>query len=101
MALPCLPTLRGLDLFDPGAGYPCREVRTLRVPVLTIHGTKDRNAPYGGGRQWSMLLPESRLVSVPGAAHMSWIEAPELVFSSIDTFLKGEWPAFSQKVNAL
>ena len=48
-----------------------------------------------------MLLPESRLVSVPGAAHMSWIEAPDLVFSSIDTFLNGDWPASSQRVNTL
>ena len=80
---------------------PVEKLKTLRVPVLTIHGTKDRNAPYGGGRQWSMLLPESRLVSVPGAAHMSWIEAPELVFSSIDTFLNGDWPVSSEKVNAL
>jgi pimeloyl-ACP methyl ester carboxylesterase len=80
---------------------PVEKLKTLRVPVLTIHGTKDRNAPYGGGRQWSMLLPDSRLVSVPGAAHMSWIEAPELVFSSIDTFLNGDWPVSSEKVNAL
>jgi proline iminopeptidase len=80
---------------------PVEKLKTLRVPVLTIHGTKDRNAPYGGGRQWSMLLPDSRLVSVPGAAHMSWVEAPELVFSSIDTFLNGNWPVSSEKVNAL
>jgi len=80
---------------------PVEKLKTLRFPVLTIHGTKDRNAPYGGGRQWSMLLPDSRLVSVPGAAHMSWVEAPELVFSSIDTFLNGDWPAASEKVNAL
>jgi proline iminopeptidase len=80
---------------------PLEKLKTLRVSVLTIHGTKDRNAPYGGGRQWSMLLADSRLVSVPGAAHMSWIDAPELVFSSIDTFLKGNWPASSEKVNAL
>jgi pimeloyl-ACP methyl ester carboxylesterase len=80
---------------------PVQKLKTLHVPVLTIHGTKDRNAPYGGGRQWSMLLPDSRLISVPGAAHMSWVEAPELIFSSIDTFLNGDWPASSKKVNAL
>jgi proline iminopeptidase len=80
---------------------PVEKLKALRVPVLTIHGTKDRNAPYGGGRQWSMLLPESRLVSVPGAAHMSWIEAPELVFLSIDKFLNGDWPASSEKVSTL
>jgi alpha-beta hydrolase superfamily lysophospholipase len=76
------------------------KLKALRFPVLTIHGTKDRNAPYGGGRQWSMLLSESRLVTVPRAAHMSWIEAPELVFSSIDAFLNGDWPTTSERVNA-
>jgi hypothetical protein len=32
---------------------------------------------------------------------MSWIEAPELVFSSIDTFLAGKWPAAAERVRQL
>jgi proline iminopeptidase len=73
----------------------------LRVPVLTIHGTKDRNAPYGSGREWAMTLPNARLLTVPGAAHMSWIDQPALVFSAIDRFLAGGWPAGAQHVTVL
>ena len=80
---------------------PQDKIAALRAPVLTIHGTKDRNAPYGGGRQWSMLVSDGRLVSVPGAAHESWVEAPDLVFTSIDTFLKRSWPPSAEKVTTL
>jgi proline iminopeptidase len=80
---------------------PRDKIAALRVPVLTIHGTKDRNAPYGGGRQWSMLVTDGRLVTVPGAAHFSWVEAPEIIFSSIDTFLQGHWPASAEKISQL
>jgi len=62
------------------------------APVLIVHGTRDRNAPYGGGRDWAALLPNARLLTVPDAAHAPWIEAPELVFQSIETFLDGAWP---------
>ena len=80
---------------------PPDKIASLRAPVLTIHGTKDRNAPYGGGRQWSMLVSDGRLITVPGAAHESWVEAPDLVFTSIDTFLKGSWPASAEKVTSM
>lgn len=77
------------------------EIARVNVPVLTIHGTKDRNAPYGGGREWNLLLPDARLVAVPGAAHMSWADSPDLVMLSIDVFLKGRWPENAQKVTRL
>ena len=71
------------------------------MPVLTIHGTKDRNAPYGGGREWAMLLPNARLITIPGAAHMSWVEAPDVIISSIDIFLSGKWPEKAEKITSL
>ena len=77
------------------------EVAKVSTPVLTIHGTKDRNAPYGGGREWALMLPNARLLTITGAAHFPWIDAPETVFSSIDTFLRGKWPARIEKVRAL
>ncbi len=77
------------------------QVAKVSNPVLTIHGTRDRNAPYGGGREWALTLPNARLVTIEGAAHFPWIEAPDLVFSSIDTFLKGRWPAKTEKVKAI
>ena len=89
-----IKSIRALDL-------PAEKIAAISAPVLTIHGTKDRNAPYGSGREWAMTLRDARLVSVPGAAHMSWVEAPDLVFSSIDTFLSGGWPAQAEKVSQL
>lgn len=73
----------------------------LDIPVLTIHGTLDRNAPYGAGREWALTLPDARLITVEGAAHNSWADAPELILGSIDTFLNGEWPAEAEDVASL
>jgi pimeloyl-ACP methyl ester carboxylesterase len=89
-----IASIQALDL-------PKEKVASLPVSVLTIHGTQDRNAPYGSGREWVLTVRDGRLVTIKGAAHMSWIEAPELVFSSIDTFLAGKWPAAAEKVTQL
>lgn len=76
------------------------EAARATAPVLTIHGTKDRNAPYGAGRDWSYLLPNGRLLTVEGAAHAPWIEAPEIVLGGMKTFFAGEWPAHAEKVTS-
>jgi proline iminopeptidase len=59
----------------------------VTAPVLTIHGTKDRSAPFGGGHDWAHSLANARLVGVDGAGHAPWIEAPEAVFTALDAFL--------------
>jgi pimeloyl-ACP methyl ester carboxylesterase len=64
----------------------------VATPALVVHGTKDRSAPYGGAVDWAHTLPNARLLAVPDAGHGPWIEAPDLVFGSIDTFLNGQWP---------
>jgi proline iminopeptidase len=68
------------------------QLALVKRPVLTIHGTRDRNAPYGAGREWASLLPDARLLTIDGAAHQSWVDAPERVFGAIDRFLSGAWP---------
>jgi pimeloyl-ACP methyl ester carboxylesterase len=88
-----LPSIQGLHLAE--------ELSKVKSPVLIIHGTKDRQAPYGGGREWALTLPDARLISVQNAAHVPWIEAPEKVFGSIEAFLDGEWPEAAQKVVSL
>jgi pimeloyl-ACP methyl ester carboxylesterase len=74
------------------------EMAKARAPMLIVHGTKDRNAPYGAARDWARGLPNARLLTVENAAHAPWIEAPELVFGSIRAFLDGEWPEAAEKV---
>ncbi len=80
---------------------PREAVARVRVPVLTIHGTWDRNAPYASGREWAMTLPNARLLTVEGAAHQVTADAPEIVLPAIDGFVNGEWPAGAEQVKAL
>ena len=84
-----------------GASLTKDDLQKLTMPVLTIHGTFDRNAPYGGGREWAMTLPNARLVTVEGAAHVSWADDPIAVFGSIREFLRGNWPLGAEKVTVL
>jgi pimeloyl-ACP methyl ester carboxylesterase len=77
------------------------DLAKVTMPVLTIHGTRDRNAPYGGGREWALRLPDARLVTVPGAAHAAYLEDPVAVWGSVRHFLRGEWPLGSEKVSAI
>lgn len=84
-----LPSIQQLNFED---------VSRAQAPVLAIHGTEDRSAPYGGGRDWTMMLPNARLLSVEKAGHAPWIEAPELVFGSIQTFFDGKWPDAAESI---
>lgn len=67
------------------------DLAALEVPVLTVHGTRDRNAAYGGGREWAAVLPNGRLLTVEGGAHQAW-QDDERVIPAIREFLAGSWP---------
>lgn len=88
------PSMRALQLTSD-------DFAKVTVPVLTLHGTKDRSAPYGGAREWGLVLPDARLVSLEDTAHALWIEAPKKVFDAINTFLDGAWPQGAEKVKSL
>ena len=75
-----VPSLQALSL-------TAQDYARADMPFLTIHGRKDRSAPYGGGLEWASRLPDAHLVTVDDAAHAPWIEAPRLVFDAITAFL--------------
>ena len=89
-----LPSIRSLD-------FRGEALARVEVPVLTVHGRKDRSAPYGGGREWALRLPNARLVTVEDAGHAPWIEAPQTAFGAIRAFLDGQWPEAAQEVESL
>lgn len=89
-----LPSIQALDLRP-------EQLSKVKAQVLTIHGRRDRQAPYGGGREWAAVLPDARLVTVEEAAHVPWIEAPEKVFGAIETFLDGAWPDAAEVVEVI
>lgn len=74
------------------------ELKSVRVPVLTIHGTTDRAASYAGGRTWVSSLPDARLVTLPGAGHAMWIDEPVATFAAMRAFLRNEWPLGAEKL---
>jgi proline iminopeptidase len=80
------------------ASLSAEELKKVTMPVLTIHGTSDRNAPYSGGRAWAAQLPDARLVTVPGGAHAVWLDDPVTTFGAMRHFLRGEWPVGSEQV---
>jgi proline iminopeptidase len=89
-----LPSIRAVALTG-------RDFERATMPVLTIHGTKDRSAPYGGGRDWAAVLPQGRLLTIHNAAHAPWIEAPSAVFDALKTFFDGRWPDAAQPLHPL
>ncbi len=76
-------------------------VARVRIPVLTIHGTWDRNAPYAAGREWALTLPNARLITIERAGHQVSADAVEVVVPAIDAFVSGRWPERSEKITAL
>jgi pimeloyl-ACP methyl ester carboxylesterase/ketosteroid isomerase-like protein len=74
------------------------ELKTIAVPVLTLHGTSDRTSVYENGRNWAAQLPDARLITIPGAAHMLWLDDPVTLYAAMRSFLRGEWPLGSEKI---
>jgi proline iminopeptidase len=89
-----LPSIQTLTLAQ-------QDLANMNAPVLAIHGTRDRQAPYGGGREWASILPNARLLTVENVAHVPWIEAPEMVFGAVETFLDGKWPEAALEVKSV
>jgi len=60
-------------------------LRTLHLPTLIVHGEEDA-IPMDLVQEWT-LIPNSRLVRVPNAAHMLYAERPEVVWPEVERFL--------------
>lgn len=73
-------------------GLTDEKLRTLKVPVLTIHGTRDVVAPHAGGARYASTFREGSLVTVEDAGHMLWLDDPATVWAAVRHFLRGEWP---------
>jgi pimeloyl-ACP methyl ester carboxylesterase len=68
---------RGHDPAGPGrqlgaiiaSGDRTAELRTIRVPTLVIHGSKDRMVARSGGVATAKAIPGARLMTVEGMGH--------------------------------
>ncbi len=99
---PSLIAIEGLDLMRAGVGRSWRTFRyalgdpieerlpRLRVPALVVHGSRDRISPLGWAEEVARLLPDGRLVVLPGAAHAANFSAPAEFARAVRSFLVDE-----------
>lgn len=78
---------------------PAGALAAATIPMLIIHGVRDRSSPFAGGRAWAERWGNARLLSVGDSAHAPWIEAPEQVATALACFLSGEWPTTASIVS--
>jgi pimeloyl-ACP methyl ester carboxylesterase len=59
------------------------------LPALVIWGEYDRLVPAAHGAAYAAGLPNARLVTLPGAGHFPYLEAPETFAREVVTFAGG------------
>ncbi|MDP9427637.1 MAG: alpha/beta hydrolase [Actinomycetota bacterium] len=54
-------------------------LRTVRLPVTVVRGTRDRLCPHDWAATVAAAAPDGRLVELPGAAHLTPMTHPQHV----------------------
>jgi pimeloyl-ACP methyl ester carboxylesterase len=84
------PTMRGI-LYQAMAipfWSSYRRLHRLQMPVLVMHGDKDRVLPPLNGTRLAARIPGAKLVMVPDAGHMLTSDAPYETMGAILSFLE-------------
>jgi pimeloyl-ACP methyl ester carboxylesterase len=61
---------------------------TIDRPVLVITAAEDSLIPVSEAEMMHRLIPTSRLVTIPGAGHLSNLEAPQEFSTAVAAFLR-------------
>jgi pimeloyl-ACP methyl ester carboxylesterase len=64
----------------------------IAVPTLLIWGQFDARSPLIVARQFEEAIPDSTLVVIEGAGHMSHLERPERVNDAVRDFCRAHPP---------
>jgi len=65
---------------------------SMEIPILVVEGA-ETHVPLDATREWAASAPNARILLVPGANHITWLEGdvPKL-FKQLNKFLAGLWP---------
>ena len=64
----------------------------IAVPTLLIWGELDARSPLSVARQFEETVPETELIVIPGAGHVSHLERPEQVNDAVRKFCRAHPP---------
>jgi pimeloyl-ACP methyl ester carboxylesterase len=79
-----LPVMADLDLRDL--------LPRIAVPTLLIWGELDARSPLSVARQFEQAIPDSRLVVLPDAGHLSNLDQPAQFNDAVRTFCRAHPP---------
>ena len=65
------------------------QLAKITVPALVMEGEKT-NVPLEATREWVANLSKGKLVLIPKAGHIFFMEQPQAFFRAADQFLRGE-----------
>jgi pimeloyl-ACP methyl ester carboxylesterase len=68
-------------------------IRSIRVPVLLLHGAQDRLVPVAAARRIAALRPDWTVEVLDGIGHVPQIEAPERVAGLLTEWFSGSGAA--------
>lgn len=81
------PTVREIGL--AAQGHSAEDLLySIDVPVLIVAGSEDLFSPPHLGEMMHARLPDSELITVPGATHMGLVEYPEIIGAAVERFLR-------------
>jgi pimeloyl-ACP methyl ester carboxylesterase len=64
-----------------------KRIHRINAPTLLIWGDKDGLNPPVYGPHWQKQIPDSKLVTIPGTAHVPMAEKPEEYVKAVTDFL--------------
>jgi pimeloyl-ACP methyl ester carboxylesterase len=76
------------------------DLRRLQMPALVVEGAKT-NVPLDATREWAATMPNARLLLIPDAGHVHFIEQPAAFFSAAEQFFAGKFPKEAEIVRTL
>jgi pimeloyl-ACP methyl ester carboxylesterase len=62
---------------------------SIRVPTLILHSAGDRTLSVGGSRYLAEHIARAKLVQLPGADHLPYLEDAEQILDEVEEFLTG------------
>jgi pimeloyl-ACP methyl ester carboxylesterase len=76
------------QLFVMAETDQCDLLPRIGVPTLLIWGELDARSPLSVARQFEQAIPDTRLVVIPGAGHVSNLERPEQFNDAVRAFCR-------------
>ena len=64
----------------------------IAVPTLLVWGELDARSPLGVARQFERAIPDTELVVIPGAGHVSNLERPDRFNQAVRGFCRAHPP---------